>query len=126
MTEELLQGADVGAVLEQVRGEGMSKGVTARPLGDSRGEHGLTDGLLHYGFVEVMAPLLAALALDVATGRRKHPLPGPVAAGGGELPRERSGKLDPTGTLGEIALVLVARAVELRGAARIGLFRAAS
>jgi hypothetical protein len=31
--------------------------VRARsPLGDSRGEHGLTDGLLHYGFVKVMAP----------------------------------------------------------------------
>jgi hypothetical protein len=75
VTEELLQGPDVGAVLEQVHGEGVSQGVTARPLGDSRDEHGLTDGLLDYGFVKVMAPLLAGLAVHAVTGSRKHPLP---------------------------------------------------
>jgi hypothetical protein len=36
VAEELLHRADVGAVLEQMRGEGMAKGVTGGALGQAR------------------------------------------------------------------------------------------
>lgn len=40
VAQELLNGADVGAVLEEVRGEGMPEGVTGGVLGKAR----LADG----------------------------------------------------------------------------------
>ena len=46
VAEELLDGADVVAGLEQVGGEGVAQGVAADSLGEPSGERRLTHGFL--------------------------------------------------------------------------------
>jgi hypothetical protein len=46
MPKQLLNGADVGAALEQVRGEGMAKGVGADGLRQTGTADGHRDGLV--------------------------------------------------------------------------------
>ena len=60
MPEELLDGADVVAVLEEMRGERVPQRVAASMLLDARGANGKLDGPLHGGFFEVMASPNAA------------------------------------------------------------------
>ena len=55
VAEELLDGADVGAVLQEVGGEGVAEGVAGGSLRDARAAYGVTDCALHGGLVEVMA-----------------------------------------------------------------------
>ena len=73
--------SDIAVVLEQVGGEGVAQRVTCRALGDSRVAHGVLDGALHDGLVKVMATALAGRSVEVEASSRKHPLPGPLAAG---------------------------------------------
>ena len=54
VAEQFLHGADVVAVLEQVRGEGMAQRVASGRLGDSRPVHGGPHRLLHRALVEMM------------------------------------------------------------------------
>ena len=89
MAEKLLDRADVAAVLEQVRGEGVPEGVAGRALRDARREDRAAHGVLHDGFMQMVAALLARLALDVVPRGGEDPLPGPLATGGGKLLRER-------------------------------------
>ena len=56
MAEQLLNGSDVGAGLEEMRGEGVPEGVASGLLRDSGAADGLADGSLETGFVEVVAP----------------------------------------------------------------------
>jgi hypothetical protein len=53
--EQLLNGADVGAALEQVRGEGMAKGVGADGLRQAGTSDGPLDGFVDDAGVHVMA-----------------------------------------------------------------------
>jgi hypothetical protein len=43
--------------------------------------HGILDGALHDGLMEVMAAALAGLSIDVEPGGGEYPLPGPLAEG---------------------------------------------
>jgi len=47
VAEQLLHGADVVAVLEQMRGEAMPQRVAARRLREAGPVHGTLDGALH-------------------------------------------------------------------------------
>lgn len=93
--------------------------MAGRALRDARREDSAAYGVLDYGFMQVVAALLSRLALDVGARGGKDPLPGPLAAGGRELLRQRPGKLDPPGTVYEVALVLGPHAPEVRG--KLGL-----
>lgn len=101
VAEELLDGADVVAVLEEVCGEGVAKRVAGRSLGDSASGDGERDGALQDAFVEVVTAALTGLGVEVGAGRREDPLPGPGAAGGGQLHGEGVGELDPAGAGGQ-------------------------
>ena len=51
VSQELLDGADIVARLEQVRRERVAKGVAGDVLGDADGGHGAPDRILNNGFV---------------------------------------------------------------------------
>ena len=55
VAEQLLDGADVVAVLEQVGGEAVAEGVGCDGLGEVGVEGGGADGPLDDGFVEMVA-----------------------------------------------------------------------
>src|SRR5439155_22186816 len=114
MPEQLLDGPDVVAVLEQVRGEGMSERVTARVLEDAGLAQRALDGTLDDGLVQVMAAALAGESLHVVAGRREHPLPAELASGVRVLPRQRVGHGDPAGAGLEVHAVLPAYRLDLR------------
>src|SRR5262245_3514558 len=59
VAEKLLDGPDVPIVLEQVCCEGMTQRMTGRALWNPRVPHGVFDGALHDGLVQMMAPPLA-------------------------------------------------------------------
>ena len=51
MAQELLHGADIAAVFEQMRGERMPERVRSGPLRDAGAPHGLLDAALEDGLV---------------------------------------------------------------------------
>jgi len=102
-------------------GEGVTERVAGRALRGTRREDCAAHGVLQDGFVQVVASLLACLALDVVSRGGEDPLPGPLAGGGRDLLGERAGELDPAGAAHEVALVLGPYALEVNG--ELGLDR---
>jgi hypothetical protein len=91
VAEELLDGADVVVVLEQVGREGVSEGVARGELGNARGADGVLHRALENGFVEMMAATLAGEPVHVEPCGGEDPLPRPFAPGMRVLPQEGSG-----------------------------------
>ena len=79
VSQELLDGADVRARFEQVRGERVSQGVRTDTFRDAGSNRGPAHRPLDDGFVQVVTPAFAGGLIDVASGRREDPLPGPLA-----------------------------------------------
>src|SRR5437867_6945906 len=77
VAQQLLNGADVVPVLQQVRRKGVPEGVTRRLLRQGGLEHGLADGTLDDRLVQMMAPALTRGPVDVEPRRREHPVPCP-------------------------------------------------
>lgn len=75
-------------VLEEVGGERLTEGVGRGPLGDTGLPSGDANDALQDRFVRVVAASLASLAVGIDAGGREYPLPGPLPAGVGILPRE--------------------------------------
>jgi hypothetical protein len=94
---ERLEGADVGAFLEQVGGEGVPESVAGHPLGDGCCFGGSADLALQHGLVKVVPPALVAV-VQVGPCGREHPPPWPVLACTGALDAERLRQLDPAGS----------------------------
>jgi hypothetical protein len=59
VAEELLDGADVVAALEEVGGEGVAEGVAGDPLVEARLACSTLDGTLHHALVKMMPALQA-------------------------------------------------------------------
>ena len=49
--------------------------MTGGPLGEPGLYHGVSDGFLHQGFVNMMAPLFLSLVIDPSVFLGKDPLP---------------------------------------------------
>ena len=78
MTKQFLDGSDVVPVLEQMRGERVSEGMTTRPLREAGLLHRSGDGALNGGFVQVK-PARESSPWVVADPRGwKRELPGPL------------------------------------------------
>ena len=88
VAEQLLDGAHVVAVFEEVSRERMTQRMAARTLTDPRSVEGFLECALHDRFVQVMALAFADDTFEVETLGRKDPLPGPLSAGARILPRE--------------------------------------
>src|SRR6266851_4134429 len=84
------RGEAVGAVFEEVGGEGVAEGVAGGALGDALTAYRLLHRALQHGFVQVVAAALAGLAVQVRTGGGEDPLPDPLATGVGVFAAEGS------------------------------------
>jgi hypothetical protein len=91
VAEELLNGADVVTVLEEVGGKAVAEGVAARVLVDAGVADGLFDGALEGGFSGMVPADPAGARVNGAVGGGKDILPCPLAAGVWILAFEREG-----------------------------------
>ncbi len=113
VAEEFLDRADVVAALEEVGGEGVPQGVTARGLGDVGAADGLLDGPLQHRLVEVVPVVLPGRGVPEEACRRKDPLPAPFPRGAGVLTVQSAGeKHSPPASL-EVAQVLPSDLLEV-------------
>jgi hypothetical protein len=87
--EQLLNGTDVVAVLEQMRRERVPQRMGSGALGEPRPAGGVLHRALQDGLVEVVAAALARYPVVVDARRRENPLPGPLPAGVRVLPEQR-------------------------------------
>jgi hypothetical protein len=113
VAEELLDGADVVASLEEVGGKGVAEGVAANALGELGGDGGLANGALEDGFVEVVATAFVGGWVEVDACGGEEPLPGPFARRAGVFDAEGVWDFDVAGAAAEVGLVLVADALEV-------------
>jgi hypothetical protein len=79
VAQELLDGADVIARFQQMRGERMAERVANRVLDDAGFANGPSNGALHQRLVDVVAAILPRSAILPATLLGKGPLPSTVA-----------------------------------------------
>jgi hypothetical protein len=108
VAQELLDGADVVAVLKEMGRERVAERMAGDALGDASRAGGAGNGGLKDSLVEVVTAKLMGERVPVAPGGGEHPLPEPVAAGVGKLPGESIWKFDPTAAGVEVAPMLVA------------------
>lgn len=105
MSEQLLNGADVGAALEQVGGEGMAKGMCADVLREPGTANGHFDGFVDDAGINVMA---AGHTRTRAYGQipgGEHILPAPFLGGGGILPSQSMRQVHLAMPLSQILLM---------------------
>ena len=106
MSEQLLNGADVGAALEQVGGEGMAKGMCADVLREPGTANGHFDGFVDDAGINVMA---AGHTRTRAYGQipgGEHILPAPFLGGGGILPSQSMRQVHLAMTLSRTASMM--------------------
>lgn len=113
MSHQLLDGADVVAVLQEVGRERVTKGVAGAVFLDSGFMHCALDGALKVGVVEPVAAELARLAVDDRLWIRERPLPGEAEGSIRVLAREGVGQIGAAATAREVALVPCADAAEV-------------
>src|SRR5213593_719528 len=73
VADELLDGPDVVAGLEEVGGERVAQSVAAGGLCDAGVAHGVLDRALHDGLVQVMTVVPPGVAVAVVAGGGKDP-----------------------------------------------------
>lgn len=113
MAEELLNGADVLAILEQMSREAVPKGVARGALQNPGSLDGRGDGALDPRFVEVVTPPLAGPSTAVDPGRREQPLPGELTTRIRELIGHRMREFHEAGPSLEILAMEGAKSLEL-------------
>jgi hypothetical protein len=115
MTEELLDGADVVALLQQMGGENECRKVWhVAGLAMSALRTASLTARWRTDSCVVAAPL-AGQVVHVDARRREDPLPPPLAAGVRILARQRPGQLDPARAMAKIDRVRPAGALDVGG-----------
>ena len=79
MTEQLLNGPNVIAILNQMSRKRMSKGMWGSGFGQTDRFHHAINGFPDHRFMEVMPMLNARLTIDLVPSRREYPPPAPFA-----------------------------------------------
>ena len=97
MAEQLLDGADVIARLQHMRGEGVTQAVAGRWFGDARNPDRTPKYPLHDGRVQVVKPEDTGAGIDVLPRRREHPMPAQLPRRPWVLPLEGIRKGDGSG-----------------------------
>jgi hypothetical protein len=103
--EQLLNGADVGAALEQVSGEGMAKGVSADLLGQAGTADGRLDGFVDDAGINMMATGDARTRVYGEIPGGQDILPAPFLGGIRILPSQSMGQVDLALTLSQVLLM---------------------
>jgi hypothetical protein len=105
MPQQLLDGSNVRAAFEQVPGKRMAERMARSSFCETSHRHGIPDGFLHQGFVNVMAALLLSPGVHPSVFLGKDPLPEPVFRRVGILSVKGIRKLDTAPTIGKILLM---------------------
>ncbi len=113
MAEELLDGADVVAALEQVGREGMAERVGRRGLGEAGQAHGDGEAPLHDRLVEVMPMADAGRAVGVMGRRGEDVLLAPFAVRVQVFLGQREGQRGATQAEGQVLFVPGADAAQM-------------
>ena len=113
VAEQFLDGANIVAILEQMGGKGMAKGMATDALLDARFLGGFLDGALKSRFVHVVAAFFAAARVGGAFGGRKEVLPNQFAIGFGVFLLERAGQVNFAKARGQVFLVVEADLFDL-------------
>ena len=103
--EQLLNGADIGAALQQVGGEGMTKGMRADVLRQTGTAHRHLDGLIDDAGVHMMATGDARTRVNGEIPGGKDILPAPFRGGLGIFPRQRMREVHRAMPLSQILLM---------------------
>jgi hypothetical protein len=104
VAEQLLNGTDVVAALEQVGRKAVAQAVTGGALGESCLTRGMNDGALYRAFMEVMAAAFSGGKMHICARGGEEPLPEPVALRVGILASKGIGHHDAACASGKIAL----------------------
>jgi hypothetical protein len=102
MSEQLLDGADIVAIFEQVGGETVAEGVAGDGFVESGGFSGLFDGALQGAGVDVVAAQVTGLGIFRDARSGKGVLPGPGFGGVRVFDSQCEGKVDLTEPVVEI------------------------
>ena len=114
VTEKFLDGADVVAVLEEMRGERMAKGVWGYGFVYSDNTGGLANCFLQNAFVEMVTPDFFGLGVNRARDGREKVLPEPFFGGVGVFSGEGVGQVDFAVAGFEVLLMNVSNGFEVR------------
>src|SRR6266542_3218037 len=106
------------AILQQVGGERVPEGVRGDVLREARGVGGPAKLLLDHRLVAVVPVLDPGMAIPVMRGRRKDPLPAPLAIGTRVFPPQRARQRYAAETASEVELMETANRVEMDGQLR--------
>ena len=91
--EQLLNSADISSTLQQMRSEGMAKGMGADLLRQPCTAHRHLDGFVDDARVNMMATREARARVNGEIPGRKDILPAPFLGGSGVFPRQRMRKV---------------------------------
>ncbi len=105
VSEQLLNGADVGAALEQVGGEGMAKGMRADVLREPGTANGHFDGFVDDAGINVMAAGHTGTRVYGQIPGGEHILPAPFLGGTGILPSQSMRQVHLAMPLSQILLM---------------------
>lgn len=105
MAQELLNGANVVAGLQEMGGEGVAQAVRGGAFLNTRLLGSLLDGSLQTGGVHVMAAFLPTAGVNGASGSRKERLPDELTGGVGVLAFQRIGPIDLSVAGGQVLLM---------------------
>lgn len=117
VAEQRLDGADVRARFEQVRGEAVAQRVAGGALVEPRRTGRVSDGLLQRGVVQVVAHRAARVRIGARARGREEVLPGEARRGVGHLRAEGFGQVDLAPSSGKFGVVELAYGFDLRGEA---------
>lgn len=95
----------------------MAERVAGGRFANAGPPHGVSDGTLEHGLMQVVAPPLAGHPIDVDPRRRENPLPSPLPAGVRILSHQRPRELDSAGAARQIPLMLTPHQLEMLGEA---------
>ena len=115
VAEQLLDGADVVAALQQVRGEAVPERVRTDRLVDAGGTGARMHGLLQDRFVQMVAATHAGARVERQFRGRKYPLPAPLGGGIRVLPGQRIGQRDGAVSRPAIGVVHLADVLQVGG-----------
>jgi hypothetical protein len=105
VTEELLNGSDVGSALKQVGGEGMTEGVSADLLSQAGAADRHLNGLVDNTGINMMATDDTRASVNGDIPRGKYVLSDPFPSSPGVLPGQGIGQVHLAAPFGEILLM---------------------
>jgi hypothetical protein len=114
VAEQLLNGPDVVAVLQEVGRERVPEGVARRRLREPGGSYRGTDRVLHRGFREVVPSHLSGARIDRQRAGGEYVLPSPAPSGRGVLPGIRTRKVHLSSSLPDVPVVAMPDTREVR------------